>query len=130
MANSYILYSPLRVQVSKQKYFTLNINSYRNQHYHVLNKSKVEYKNYMYDQVIQLPHLELINLTYTLYPPSKRRMDISNVLSVVDKYFSDCLVELGKLDDDDYKHICQVIYQFGSIDKESPRVEIRIGVIK
>ena len=72
------------------------------------------------------PFKEPIELIYTLYRGDKRRCDLSNVCSIVDKYFSDVLVKEGVIEDDDYKHIPKVTYLFGGIDKENPRCEVQI----
>ena len=126
---TYTILSPLRVRVSKNKEFSLNLNIYRNAAYYLLNISKIVYKEQLIDQVSRLPTFTQIQLTYTLYPPTNRKMDISNILSIHDKYFSDVLVELGKIRDDDYKYIPSVIYKFGEVDKSNPRVEIEIEEI-
>ena len=123
---SYTITSPLRVRVSKNKDFSLNLNIYRNSKYFLLNTSKIRYKEEVIEQVEQLPKLERIQLTYTLYPATNRRMDISNILSIHDKYFSDVLVTTGKLIDDEYTYIPMVNYRFGEVDKSNPRVEILI----
>jgi Holliday junction resolvase RusA-like endonuclease len=120
------LVSPLYVMQSKRKKFYLNLNVYRNTHYIVLSKTKVAYAKLMQEQVRTLPVYDRIHLTYTLYPKTKRLTDISNVLSIVDKYFCDCLVKAGKLPDDNYLFLPLVIYKFGSVDKTNPRVEIEI----
>lgn len=123
----HLLISPLRVAKTKTKDFILNLNNYRNTHYQTLNKTKVNYKELMYPQISKLPKLEdKILVTYRLYPASQRRTDISNVCSIHDKYFCDALSELGKIEDDDYTHLPMVIYEFGEVDKDNPRVEIRI----
>lgn len=122
----YILRVPLRVPVTKTKWFALNMNQYRNTHFHVLNKSKVTFKDLIRDQVQSLPMFSRIGLTLTLYPKTRRLCDLDNVLSIVTKYTQDALVELGKLPDDDYIHIPEVNFRFGEVDKLDPRVRIYI----
>jgi len=70
--------------------------------------------------------MEQIELTLVLYPRNKKLTDLDNVCSIHTKYFSDCLVELGKLPDDNYKHLTKITYLFGEVDKTNPRVEIFI----
>jgi hypothetical protein len=53
-------------------------------------------------------------------------MDLGNVLSVVQKFTEDALVELGLLTDDSYDIISKVEYGFGRVDRENPRVELTI----
>lgn len=123
----FIVKSPLSVPVSKKKSLSLNLNVYRNAYYQTLNKAKRVYETTLYEQLRELPFLAHIDsITYTLYPKTSRRCDVSNICSIVDKFFSDTLVKYGYIEDDDYKHISSIIYQYGCIDKEEPRVEIAI----
>jgi hypothetical protein len=64
--------------------------------------------------------------TFTVYPDSNRKMDVSNVCSIVDKFACDALVELARLKDDNHKIIPAINYRFGKVDKENPRVELEI----
>lgn len=122
----YTIISPLRVPVTKTKFFVLNLNDYRNRHYQVLNKAKVAYKDLLSDQIRQLPSFEHIGLMLTLYTKDARLTDVSNVCSIHEKFFADALVELGKLPDDNYQHLPETGYRFGGIDRQNPRVEISI----
>lgn len=118
--------SPLSVKLSGKKKFILNLNNYRNLHYMASNTAKIQYKKDIDYQISQLFTFKKITLTYILYPATKRKTDISNVLSIHDKFFCDALVEKGVIADDDYNCIPEVNYKFGEVDKESPRVEIHI----
>lgn len=122
----YTVQSPLSVEITKKKRFILNLNNYRNASYFLLNTAKKNYKQTVLPQLKQLPQFKKVKLTYVFYPNSRRRYDISNVCSIVDKFFSDALVESGHLDDDNYNYLSDVHYQFGSIDKDNPRVDILI----
>ncbi len=75
----HILDSPLSVPVSKKKKFILNTNNFRNAHYHILNKAKINYKAIMAQQILKLPVFEKIKLSLTLFPKTKRLTDIDNV---------------------------------------------------
>lgn len=110
----------------KENVFYLNLNQYRNAHYHILNKAKIIFKENVAKGIASLPRLNKIELVYKLYPKSHRAMDVANICSVVDKFFCDALVELGKLDDDCYKFIGKVQYEFGEVDKMNPRVDVHI----
>ncbi len=118
--------SPLSVQVSKKRKFILNLNTYRNTHFHVLNKAKVVYKSLITSQIEALSLYTRVKIIYTYYPKTKRRTDLGNVLSVHQKFFEDAFVEGKKIEDDDYLHIIGSIQRFGEVDKEDPRVEIVI----
>lgn len=128
---TYTLVSPLEVIYGTKKdgteqKFRLNLNQYRNTHYIILNKAKIAYKELMKEQINRLPELSNISLHYTVYTKTKREFDLSNVCSVVDKFFCDALVELGKLPDDNIKYLSQISFSFGGIDKDNPRIEVTI----
>lgn len=131
---SHKLISPLKVcyyitKKGEERWFTLNLNQYRNAQYHILNNSKIKYKELMNDQIQSLPVFNKpIKIRYTVFPRTAQLFDVSNVCCIVDKYFMDALVEAGKLPDDNYKYAPEIIYCIGSIDKINPRVEIEIIV--
>lgn len=118
--------SPLKIFASKAKQWILNLNSYRNTHYRVLNNCKINYKKYMEKQIKKSKRLEKIICVYTAYNATKRKFDLGNVCSVHEKFFEDALVELGKLPDDNVDYIPIVIYMYGGLDKNNPRVDINI----
>lgn len=117
---------PLRVPVSKKKFFTLNLNQYRNTHYQTLNRAKTLFQDIALEQIRKLPMLGRCSLEYVLYPRNRQLCDVSNVCSVVDKFFADALVSSHRLDDDNYKVVPFVAYRFGAIDRENPRVDVII----
>jgi len=80
----------------------------------------------MYNQIVKLPKLSRITMDYVLYPKTKRKMDLGNILSIHQKFLEDALVELGKIHDDDYKHIIASRFRFGHVDPENPHVEVLI----
>ena len=126
LTREFTLASPLKVRVSKDKMFILNLNVFRNAHFHVLNKAKVEYKKALTEQINALPEFITAKIHYTVYPKDKRKFDVSNVVSIHQKFFEDALVELGKLIDDSITFISESSQSFGEISKDNPRVEITI----
>ena len=120
-------FSPLWVKVSAKKKFILNLNQYRNAHYRVSNKAKIEYKEFIKEQVLQRKRkFKKMCIVYTVYQPTRRRFDIGNVCSIHQKFFEDALVELGRLEDDRYNYIPMCVFCFGGIDPTNPRVDIDI----
>ena len=117
--------APLFVLVGKKR-CPINLNWYRNAHFHVSNKSKILYKELLKGQLEGLILIPPLTITYTYYPPDKRLSDLGNVLTIQSKYFEDALVELGYISDDNYTVINQSIYKFGHLDRDNPRVEIEI----
>lgn len=121
-----LIIAPLRVPKTKTKDFIFNLNVYRNTHYQTLNKVKIEYKQALKQQLDALPNFKRVIVEYRLFPKSKRRTDIGNVTSIHQKFFEDALVECGKIVDDSYDHVVMSLQSFGKVDKDNPRVEIRI----
>lgn len=124
---AHLIKLPLFVPINKSgKKYYLNLNKYRNTHYQTLNKAKVVFKDIVKNDINKLPSLNVIEIEYKLFTGTKRLCDVSNICSVVDKFFSDALVECGKLEDDNYLFLPKISFEFGSIDKLDPRVEAHI----
>lgn len=118
--------SPLKVLATKLKGWVLNLNQYRNTYFRTLNTVKINYKLAMEKQIKEGPSYKRVACIYTVYPPTKRSFDIGNVCCIHQKFFEDALVEYGKLPDDSYHYIPTVVYQFGEVDSNHPRVEVEI----
>lgn len=117
---------PLEIKIGR-KNFSLNLNFYRNAHYQTLNRMKVEFGNIVSPKLKDLPSFNSLSLTYILYPKTKRLCDVSNVCSIVDKFFCDVLVNQNKLPDDNYQYLKHIEYKFGEVDKENPRVVVKLS---
>jgi Holliday junction resolvase RusA-like endonuclease len=120
---------PLFVRIAKSekgKKYYLNLNYYRNWHYQQSNAIKQKFCENMETLLVPLVFQTPIELTFTLYKSSKRNIDRSNILSIVEKFFCDALVHCGCIKDDNDQYISKTHYQTGGVDKENPRVEIEI----
>lgn len=112
----------------KDKKYYLNLNIYRNTHFQVLNQAKYAYKEEVRKslmaghKITEYP----LELRYTLYVSTKRRIDLTNVISVIDKFTQDALVELGIIEDDSILYIQRVTAVFGGINKHNPRCVLDI----
>ena len=65
---------------TKKSKFILNLNNYRNAHFLKLNSAKIAFKNEVEDQIRNFPKQEKgakFRLIYTLFPKTKRRIDIA-----------------------------------------------------
>lgn len=122
----YKIQVPIKVPLSKKKNFSLNLNAYRNAHYMTLNKAKHVFEEIVSPKLIEIPKLTACTFDYYLYVKSIRKLDISNVCAVVDKFFSDTFVNSGHLIDDNYKYLKDISYHFGGFTKSEPYVEIHI----
>jgi Holliday junction resolvase RusA-like endonuclease len=119
---------PLEIYYSKKKKFILNLNNYRNAHYRVLSISKRLYSENLVPRLKGFDRFtEPVSLTYTYYARSKRRLDISNPCSIIDKFACDALVKAEILEDDSFKQIKEVVYKFGGVEKDNPRCELVIS---
>lgn len=113
---------PVSVSLSRNTNWLLNLNNYRNAHFQVLNKAKVNFKNSVQSQLKALPEfLKLESIEYTLWRDNKRNCDVANVCSVVDKFFCDALVEAGKLPDDNWHYLKKITYSWGGILTDSSK---------
>ena len=123
-----ILESPLSVPINSKRKFILNLNNYRNAYFRTLNGAKINYKEYMKEQILNEIYkpLDKIAIQYKVFKGDRRRFDIGNVASIHQKFFEDAIVELGKLPDDRHENLPTTFYTFGGISTDRPRVEITI----
>lgn len=128
----YTVISPLKVNYyttkgGDKRWFTMNLNQYRNTHHRILNDTKRIYGQIMKPLVQHLPTFKKpIHIHYRLYVGSNIKSDVMNWVSVIDKYFQDVLVQEGKLIDDNYLYVPTLYMEFGGVDKSNPRLEITI----
>lgn len=120
---------PIRVLISKKKFFLINLNMYRNAHFQTLNKAKKVFAEQVSPLLKGIPHMSGCTMEFVLYPGSHRLCDVSNICSVVDKFFCDTLVTCGHLPDDNYNYLTDIRYKFGRVDKMNPRVEVTISPV-
>lgn len=127
----YIIPLPLSIVYNKKgDKFYLNLNQYRNTHFHTLNTCKVLFKELVQERISHIPRIKKLDITYTLFTGSKRSVDLANICSIVDKFFCDTLVESNVLIDDGLEYLSSIDYRFGSIDKNNPRVEATLHNIE
>jgi len=118
---------PLRMKVNKAgDQESLNLNVFRNLHFYKLNYQKKAFQAFVKPLLSGIPPMETIRLLYQLNPKGGSRLDMMNVGSIIDKFFSDALVENGIIPDDDYKHLDQATFSFGRICPEDPHVLVTI----
>jgi Holliday junction resolvase RusA-like endonuclease len=104
------------------------MNSYRNWHYQVSNEIKRRFKsdismklNFRFDGKIKIE--------YFYFAPDKRKRDLMNVISVVDKFFQDAMVETGCIESDDLSVVVEVNSCYMGIDRQDPRLDVIISNI-
>jgi len=122
------LYVTIGVRKKKNIYF--NYNRVMQLHFQQRNQIKKLFMNIVKKNLESCPKFTgKVYITYTVYKPSKRRYDVMNVVSIVDKFFQDTLVEEGKLQDDNYTIVPVITGIHGGISKSNPRVEVTIEEI-
>ena len=123
---------PIYIRVGKgaNGRFSLNLNTYRNAHFHKLNQAKILFEKIVAGRVKHLPVMIKTDLTYSLFFGSKRAIDISNICCIVDKFFCDTLINQKKLIDDNMNSISEVAYRWGGVDRHDPRIEVILSNIQ
>lgn len=131
MMREMVFILPLRVKRNNTKLESLNLNIYRNANHFTLNRMKKEFKLIFTERYgeFQGPPIGKCTLEYTIFFPSTRRTDLSNVACIVDKFASDCLVELGYIADDSWDILGGVQFLPGGIDRKNPRAELKLKEI-
>lgn len=119
---------PLMVYVSKNKKVALNLNTYRNLHFQLNNKAKKMLleslkREQLIEGLLPAPPFEFI---YKIYRRDKRRSDLMNIGSIVDKFVSDALVTLGYITDDNTDVIKKVTVIDGGVDKINPHARLEV----
>lgn len=117
---------PLYVTLKSGKKYIINKNNERNWHYYVSNKVKKAYQDLAFSQLYRVKLKPPISLEFTYFKGSLRRSDRSNVLSQHEKFFCDALVNFKCIPDDNDNVILSTHYYSGGLDRENPRVEIRV----
>jgi len=128
MGGEYLLSLPLFLEIgtkTKKRYY-INLNGYRNWCYRVSNVLKQQYKKEVEEAVLPLPTMNKISMTYYIYYPNNRVIDLDNIGSISAKFFQDSLVSYGKIIDDNYNFITDIKFEFGGVDKDNPRVDVLI----
>ena len=132
MGREYLISLPLFLEVgtkTKKRYY-INLNGYRNWCYRVSNVLKQQYKQEVEEVISTLPNMNKISMTYYIYYPNNRVIDLDNIGSISAKFFQDALVSYGKIIDDSYKFITDIKFEFGGVDKDNPRVDVLIKEIE
>lgn len=123
---------PLEVYIPrkrvKDRKFILNLNTYRNADKFFLGDCKKLYTEIVVDKVkglsLNLP--PPYSFKYIYYKGDNRKVDISNPLSIIDKFTCDALVKAGLMEDDNFTILTDVIYSFGGVEKGNGRVDLEI----
>ena len=116
---------PLFITNRNRRKKWLTLNNYRNWHYQVSNDIKRKFKS----QILELLTFKVkgkIKIEYFYFAPDKRTRDLMNVISVIDKFFQDAMVENRCIESDDLSTVIEVNSCYMVIDKENPRLDVMI----
>ena len=123
---------PISIELGKRKVkkHYINLNLYRNMPFHLNNTLKKKMKMIVAGACPEFS-FKCFELYYKVWLPDNRKRDIANVLSIMDKYQTDALVELGYIPDDNYEYLKKVVYEYGGIDpKGKGYVEVTVKEVK
>lgn len=110
---------PLRIRIWK-KNISINLNTYRNLHFHVSNKLKHEFSSLIWPQTEWNNKMSKIHIHYEIAFWDKRSKDAWNFVSIQEKFFLDSLVEHQIIEDDTVDYVISSSYEFiGIQDEES-----------
>ena len=112
---------PLFVHTTKSKTkkgkVIFNLNNYRNMFSLKNNTAKKAMGSYIKTQ--NLP-LNLgsgpFKLVYIYYHGNKRKLDVANPCSIIDKFTCDALTDIGCWPDDNIDFVKEVVYKWGGLD--------------
>lgn len=117
-----MIIAPIYIKLWRKNY-SLNLNIYRNIHYRVNNNLKIKFKELISPQIKWLK-LNKIWIEYTLY--YSRKSDLMNWVSIIDKFFSDALVENKCIPNDNIDYIKEIKAKVWWKDLKNPRCEIEL----
>lgn len=115
---------PINIKAGS-KVVPINLNWYRNAHFFSLNDAKKNFLEQIKPQ-LNIPKFNKIHIRYKLWMRTAHKSDVANFCSIVDKFFCDALTHCEIIPDDNFEHIPGVIYEFGGLDKQNPRVDATI----
>jgi|GEM_PF-2751593 len=115
------------VMVGNKK-FSLNLNVYRNAHFQVLNKAKIIFKNKLLAEYPEIYEIKAnqVEIGYYIERCDNRKFDTMNIISIVDKFFLDALVESGCIPDDNFKYVTYKAPSVSSKIEKMPNKKIHI----
>lgn len=103
-----------------------NLNNYRNMFHTKSNNAKKAMKKYITN--LRIPKLGAgpFLLIYTYYHGNRRKVDVSNTCSIIDKFTCDALTECGVIPDDNIDFVKEVRYVWGGIDQGNGYCKLEI----
>lgn len=130
VVDSYSVRVPTYVCVSRKNQKPVNLNVYRNLHHHHLNTQKKNFTDEVLPRLKDKPQAKRVWIHYTIFASRNGRLDTMNVGSITDKYFSDTMVEAGKIPDDNQEHIVLSTFSFGGVVPMDGHAIATVNILK
>jgi len=112
---------PLYIYTTKSKTpkskVIFNLNNYRNMFFIKNNNAKQAMKEIILDLGIRNLGVGPFKLVYTYFHGNRRKIDVANTCSIIDKFFCDALTESDVWPDDNIDYVKDVEYKWGGIDE-------------
>lgn len=114
---------PIYTNTSKKKKVLVSLNWFRNAHYGIKDKVKKQYHEIVFEQLrgAKKPFDKRIGVKYQLWY-KRGDCDLMNVVSVLDKFLLDALVQAGMIKDDNVNKYISCHAEVGGKDSENPRL--------
>lgn len=115
----------------KSRNIMLGMNWYRNANHHLSNDIKKHYHEIVRNQLESFEGDSICKyrIKYRLFYKSKSQ-DMMNIISVIDKFVQDGLVEFGLVKDDNVQYCKRVVCEVVEQEKVNPRIEIELEEIE
>lgn len=115
----------------KSRNIMIGMNWYRNCNHHLSNDVKKYYHELVISQLeaFEGDKIGKYRVKYKLFYKSKSQ-DMMNILSVIDKFVQDGIVEFGLVNDDNVQYCKRVVYEVVEQDIVNPRIEIELEEIE
>jgi len=110
-------------KTKKDKVWAVNLNSYRNTHYRTLNELKIIFSEEVKEKISNANTVFEELYIIFIHHPKNNNIDTANVLSVAEKFFCDA-IQPKLIKNDSRREIKGHFYFPGSLDKESPHIEV------
>ncbi len=130
VVESYSVRLPSYVNVSKKNVKALNLNVYRNLHHYHLSTQKNNFADDVKPLLRDKPRAEKVWIHYTIFASRNGTLDTMNVGAVADKYFSDTMVEAGKIPDDSHQHVVLCTFSFGGVRPMDGHVIATVNILE
>jgi Holliday junction resolvase RusA-like endonuclease len=103
----------------------VGLNKYERMHHQPRNTMKRYYYGLIAKHLVNKAIKGKVKTEYT-YFYKNAQSDAPNVVAVIDKLFMDALQENGIIKEDNVKNYIGSSWSVGGMDKENPRIEVRV----